>query len=135
AARDRRLVRLHGAFGRGRSAEDVRGVPGSAAVPQQADPGAVERRIGLDPTRGLRGRGRYRERHELPGTGGDPALPGGVQRDGDPLSVRGDVLREQTGTAGGEPLPDDRGGGGTAEGAGADGALGRGAGDRVRSRV
>ena len=59
-----------------------------AAVPQQDHPRALERRVGLDPARRPRDQPAVREPHEPPRARRDPALPGRLQRDRDPVPLR-----------------------------------------------
>ncbi len=87
--------------------EDLRGVRGPAAVPPEDHPRALERRVRVDPARRHEHRARVREPHEPPGAGRDPALPGRLQRDRDPVPLRRHAVREQDGPARRQPLPHD----------------------------
>ncbi len=67
-----------------------------------------------------------------PGSGRAPDLPRRRERDGDPLPVRADVLREQGRTARGQPLRHGRGRSGASRGDRPPRALGRRAADPLR---
>src|SRR5439155_16699328 len=75
------------------------------------------------------------ERHRLPGAGRATALPGRRQRDGAPVPLRADAVREQGRRAGREPLRNDRQGRGAAARARPAGALAGRAGDSLRRAV
>src|SRR5919108_5378107 len=84
----RRAARVQRPYGAGEGARDLRGVHPPAAVREQADPRALERRVVLDPDGRLRDEPPVREPHEPPGPRRDPLVPGRLQRDGDPLPLR-----------------------------------------------
>ena len=87
---------------------DLRRLRQAAAVPPDADPGPLERRVRLGAAGGPRCRHRRRERDLLPGPRRNPPLPRRLQRDGDSLPLRRDLLRQQARPARRQPLPDHR---------------------------
>src|SRR5439155_1226296 len=87
----------------------------------------------MDSVRPARPRPRIREPHELPGPWAAAALPGGHQRNGDPLSIRLDAVREQGRPAGRQPLRHHLRRQRAVEGAWRARAVERGAGDHVHS--
>ena len=97
-------------LGKRRGPEDLRRLRAAAPLAGPAGAGALERRVRLDSAGRPEDRARLREPHELSCCRPAPPLSRRDQRDGGPLSLWLDLIRQQGGTARGKPLRHHRGG-------------------------